>query len=116
MEPETMVVLATYESADVAQARASSLVERGLGATIEPADPGSGGPNGASWALRVLPDDATRAREVLGLPEVSLDEADEDEELTQSVRSVLIPVLLGIVVLVVVPLVAFFVSFKLSGG
>lgn len=124
MEPETMVVLATYESVDLAQANASSLVAHGLGATVEPSDeppversvepPDAGG--GGQWALRVLADDAVRARELLGLPEVARDQTDEGEELTRSVRSVLIPVLVGLSVLIIVPLVAFFVSFKLSGG
>ena len=66
----------------------------------------------------MLPDDRTRARELLGVPDTPGDEDDEDDshELTQGVRSVLLPVLIGIAALIVVPIVAFFVSYKLSGG
>jgi len=107
-----MIVVERYASADQARRMAASLVERGVGATVEPAS--SDGEPAEQWAVTVMPDDRARARELLGLAGVPDDEP--DEELARSVRSVLVPVLIGIVVLVTVPLIAFFVSYKLSGG
>ncbi len=63
----------------------------------------------------MLPTDADRAREMLGIAVTTLRDGDASE-LTRETRSVLIPVLVGAVVLLVVPLIAFFVTFKLSGG
>jgi hypothetical protein len=110
MEPDPMAVVATYETADDAKSQASSLVEHGLGATVEQSGDGR-------WTVAVLPGDRSRARELLGLPESPGDDLDDDgDELTRSVRSMLVPVLVGVGVLFLVPLIAFFVSYKLSGG
>jgi hypothetical protein len=110
MEPETMAVVVTYPTAEVANSNAAALVEHGLGAAVEATDDGA-------WAVTVLPDDRTRARELLGVPDPPSEDAEDDsDELTQGVRSFLLPVLIGISVLIVVPIVAFFVSYKLSGG
>ena len=114
MEPQPMIVVDRYESVDVARRTAASLVERGVGATVEPVTPDE--PDATErWAVTVMPDDRSRARELLGLRDDHVD-ADHDEQLTRSVRSVLIPVLVGAVVLLTVPLLAFLVSYKLSGG
>ncbi len=110
MEPETMAVVATYESPDEAKSNAASLVQQGLGAAVEAAGDGQ-------WTVTVLPGDRSRARELLGIPETPGEAGDDDsDELTRSVRTMLVPVLVGIMVLILVPLIAFFVSFKLSGG
>ena len=109
MEPETMAVVVNYDTEADANANAASLVEHGLGAAVEANDDGG-------WAVTVLPADRARAAELLGLPGPEDATADDSEELTRSVRSMLVPVLVGIAVLILVPLIAFFVSFKLSGG
>ncbi|HVN50246.1 MAG TPA: hypothetical protein VMT43_02375 [Acidimicrobiales bacterium] len=126
MEPAPMIVVERYASADEARRMAASLVERGVGATVEPVEPTGpvepAGPAGIDpvpqWAVTVMPDDRARARELLGLPPDAGPSEDGDDAggLTRSVRGMLLPVLIAIVVLVTVPLIAFFVSFKLSGG
>jgi len=115
MQPEPMIVVDRYPTADEARQHAAALVERGVGATVEPFEPDEGGGGPDEWVVTVMPDDRARARELLGLAPDGLP-VDETDELTRSVRTVLVPVLLGLVVLVTVPLLAFFVSFKLSGG
>ena len=110
-----MIVVERYASADQARRMAASLVERGVGATVEPASSGEGDQT-EQWAVTVMPDDRARARELLGLDHGDGPDDGREEELTRSVRAMLLPVLVGIVVLITVPLIAFFVSYKLSGG
>ncbi len=110
METDGLRVLQWYSSADDAQRAAGALVEHGIGAAVERA------PDDAQFGVALLPGDLDRGRQILGLPEENPAEADGDAQLRNSMRTVLIPVLLAAAVLVVVPLVAFFISFKLSGG
>jgi hypothetical protein len=114
MEPQPMIVVNRYDSVDVARRTAASLVERGLGATVEPITPSEPGAI-ERWAVTVMPGDRSRARELLGLRDDD-PEHDQTDELARSVRGILVPVLIGVVVLVAVPLLAFLLSFKLSGG
>ncbi len=121
-----MDVLQWYGTKREAHAAAATLIERGVGADveIEPAsvDLAAEGidsqvsHDGARFGVAVLAEDFRRAREVLGLPDAAEVLGDRDDEITRSVRSMWIPVLVAIAVLIVVPLLAFFVTFKLSGG
>jgi hypothetical protein len=109
VEPTGMTIIEQYPTAEAAQTQAAFLVERGVGATVE-TDPGSGQP-----ALAVLDDDAERAREVLGLALVERHDPSETE-LVSANRAWLIPVVLIGLALLVVPIIAFFVAFKVAGG
>ena len=128
MQPEgtadAMNVLAWYPSEGEARGAAATLVERGIGADVEPesidlAGEGIDGQvthEGGRYGVTVMADDDLRARQILGLPDASTVPGDRQDEVDGSVRSVLIPVLVAIAVLVTVPLLAFFITFKLSGG
>lgn len=102
-----MVVLEWFDAPGDASQAASMLVENGVGAVLDQDSPSRTG-------LAVLGSDAERARQILGLadpgPMVG------EDELKSMNRSWLVPVLVFCAVMLVVPLVAFFVSFKLSGG
>jgi hypothetical protein len=104
-----MTALQTYPSTEDAERAAASLVEHGMGATV-------GLDSSGQWEVSVLADDATRARQLLGVAEPVVSDDENEAELTAHTRSVLLPVLVGAAVLVIVPLIAFFVTFKLSGG
>ncbi len=105
--PSDMVVIEWFDAPGEASQAASMLVENGVGAVLDQDSPPRTG-------LAVLASDAERARQILGLedPEPTVGE----DELKSMNRSWLVPVLVFCAVMVVVPLVAFFVSFKLSGG
>jgi hypothetical protein len=109
MEPTGMSIIERYESLEVAQAQAAYLVEHGVGATIE-TDGGTG-----AHGLAVLSADQGRARQLLGLAELDPLEATETD-LIRANRPWLVPVLLIGLALFVIPVVAFFLAFKLSGG
>jgi len=95
-----------------ARARAASLVSQGIGAEVEHQTDAF--PLGA-YAVTVLPADAERARQVLGLEPVVDDDLD-DAQLTRSARAWLIPVLCLAAAFVIIPIAAFYVTFKLQGG
>ena len=103
-----MTVIEQYPTAQAAQGQAAFLVERGVGATVENDESGA-------FQIAVLEDDAERAREVLGLVDAERDEPTE-VELIGAARPWLVPVLLVGVALCVIPILAFLVTFKLSGG
>ncbi len=105
-----MTIIEHYPTLQAAEGQAAYLVERGVGATVgNPDDSGS-------FGLSVLTDDAERAREVLGLTE-AVERVDPTQvELIGAARPNLIPVLLIGVAMMVVPIVAFLVAFKLSSG
>ena len=105
--PPDLIVLEWFDALGDASQAASMLVENGVGAVLDQDSPPRTG-------LAVLGSDAERARQILGLadPEPTGDE----DELKSMNRSWLVPVLVFCAVMVVVPLVAFFMSFKLSGG
>jgi hypothetical protein len=109
MEPAGMTIIEHYGTPEAAQAQASLLVERGVGATVEP-ETATG-----AFSLAVLDDDAERARELLGLTPTERQEPSE-VDLIKANRPWLVPVLLVAVALFVIPVLAFMVAFKLSGG
>ncbi len=130
MEPQPtadgMNVLQWYATESEARLAAATLVERGVGADVE-TEPASlelategidsqVTHDGARFGVAVLADDDRRAREILGLASAAEVLGDRDDEITRSMRSILIPVLVAAVVLITIPLLAFFVTFKLSGG
>ncbi len=121
-----MNVLQWYASEAEARTAAATLIERGVGADVEtePASIELAGEgidsqvthDGARYGVAVLADHDRRAREILGLPDAETVLGDRDDEITRTVRSMLIPVLVAAAVLIVVPLLAFYITFKLSGG
>ena len=105
-----MTIIEHYPSMQAAEGQAAYLVERGVGATVgAPDDTGS-------FGLAVLAEDAERAREVLGLTVIEEREDPTQIELIGAARPSLIPVLLIGLAMMVVPIVAFLVAFKLSSG
>src|SRR4051812_4085954 len=103
-----LVVIQWLDAAADASQAAAHLVEHGVGAVID-----HGAPPRAGGA--VLGSEQGRARQILGLAEPT-PTGDEDEDLTGYARPWLVPVIVFAVALVVVPLAAFFIAFKLSGG
>ncbi len=127
LEPTSdgMNVLQWYPTEAEARAAAGMLLERGVVADVE-TEPDSVElaaegiesevtHDGARHGVAVRPVDDVRARQILGLPEAGELGADGEEEVG-TMRAMLIPVLVAMAVLVTVPLLAFFISFKLSGG
>jgi hypothetical protein len=104
--PADMVIIGWFDEPEDAHRAASALVENGVGAVLDQNSPRTG--------LAVLTSDSGRARQVLGLAEPKT--VADELELKATNRSLLVPVLICCVAMVVVPLVAFFVSFKLAGG
>jgi len=103
-----MTIIEQYPTAQAAQGQAALLGERGGGATVEADDRGA-------YAIAVLADDAERAREVLGLVETERQDPTEGE-LVGAARPWLVPVLLVGMAMCLIPIAAFFITFKLSGG
>jgi hypothetical protein len=124
--PDGMNVLQWYATEDEARRAAALLIERGIGADVEN-EPAAAElavegidsavtHDGARFGVAVLAHDDVRAREILGLPDAATVLGDTPEELTRTVRSMLVPVLIAAAVLIVVPLLAFFITVKVSGG
>jgi hypothetical protein len=108
METEGMTTVATYGAEDAARDAAASLVSHGVGATVEP--------GGYGFCVAVLDSDLPRAHQVLGIEPPPAQTEVSEAEMTRSMRVWLVPVLLLGTALLVVPVIAFLVSFKLSGG
>ncbi|MGZ4710313.1 MAG: hypothetical protein ACXWBN_16380 [Acidimicrobiales bacterium] len=109
MEPTGMTIIEHYGTREAAASQASYLVERGVGATVEP-EVATG-----AFSLAVLSADAERAREVLGLTQIQHEEPSESDLIAAN-RPWLVPVLLIVVALFVIPVLAFLAAFKLAGG
>jgi hypothetical protein len=105
-EAGNLVVIEWFDDDAAAHGAAAALVEQGIGAVLDDGSPPRTG-------LAVLPGEAARARELLGL---AAPEATGEGDLRTASRSWLVPALIFAVALVLVPLIAFFVSFKLAGG
>lgn len=103
---EPLAVAARYDTAEQAREAAETLILRGIGAMTEV----EGGPEG-SHAVMVVPAQTGKAREILGL-------ADETEPAPEPPKRRQLAYVLAIfgVALIVLPLLAFFVSYKLAGG
>jgi hypothetical protein len=100
-------IVARYHLEDDANAAAETLVLRGLGAIVETRTD-----HEAAFTLVAVSGDADRARALLGLPAV-----EDDEPLRPPSKSNLFWVgAIFIAAMVILPALAFFVSFKLSGG
>jgi hypothetical protein len=110
MDGDDLSLLQWYDTSEEAQRAASVLVEHGIGAVVEPA------PDIARFGVALLPGDVARGRELLGLPEPESELVDDENVLRRSNRGLLIPVVVAAAVLLIVPLLAFFISFKLTGG
>jgi hypothetical protein len=96
-----------------ANAHAATLVGQGIGASVtRQADTFPGG----AYVVSVLPADVLRARQVLGLADPGEVDHPDEAELRRSVRDLLVPVLVIGGLFVLVPIVAFLISFKLQGG
>jgi hypothetical protein len=100
-------IVARYHVEDDAKAAAETLLLGGLGAIVETQTD-----HQAAFTLVVVPDDADRARALLGLPPV-----DKAEPLRPPAKSNLFWIgAIFIAAMVILPAIAFFVSFKISGG
>ena len=111
---QTMMEIERHTLESDARARAASLVSQGIGADVD--RQADAFPEGA-YVVTVLPADAVRARQVLGLQEPPTDDDELDEaELTRSVRGWLIPVLALAAAFVIIPIAAFYITYKLQGG
>jgi hypothetical protein len=108
---EGLTIVLHTETEAAAQQAATTLVERGIGAEVVP-----GGGGETRFAVAVLLADSPRACDLLGVERQQQDDDDTDQQLTRSTRNMLIPVLIGIAAFLIVPLLAFLISFKLSGG
>jgi hypothetical protein len=104
-----MRIIDHHDSLEAAESQAAYLVERGVGATVEP-DGATG-----SHGVAVLSGDVSRAREVLGLDQVESQDLTETELISAN-RPWLVPVLMIALALFIIPVVAFFFAFKISGG
>ncbi|MEI7592313.1 MAG: hypothetical protein WCK41_03750 [Actinomycetes bacterium] len=102
-----MVVIEWFDDKADASRSATSLVERGIAAVLDETSPSRVG-------VSVLALDVSRACELLGL--IPLDDTRDDAALKRVGRPWLVPVLVFGLAMILVPLLAFFVSFKLSGG
>lgn len=105
-----------YATEDEARAAAETLVLRGIGASWEEADepPAEGMP--AGYFVVVADGEATRAREVLGVPEP---EPSAEALAARAKRGRPQWLYVGgifLVAMIVIPVIAFYVSFKLAGG
>jgi hypothetical protein len=99
-------VVARYQVDDEARQAVETLTLRGIGAMSERQDHPQ-----APFAVLVVPGETSRAREVLGLPQAA------SADPVPSRRPQLIWVLaVFVAALIILPVIAFFVSFKLSGG
>jgi hypothetical protein len=105
---EALAEVARFDTSEEARRAAETLVLRGVGAVTEPRD----GPE-AGFALLVVPEVAPQAAEILGLSPKAV----TDLESPRPPRPQLLYVLAVFgAALILLPLLAFFVSFKLSGG
>ncbi|MEJ5256440.1 MAG: hypothetical protein WHS89_13935 [Acidimicrobiales bacterium] len=105
--------IARFGTEDEVREVVATLVERGIGATWEPTpvpDPETGM---STFTLLVVPGDGARARELLGLAP-----GGDDEPTGRWRRLPQWAYLLAIFVaaLIIIPAIAFFVSYKLAGG
>lgn len=103
--------IARFATEDEARRAVETLVEQGIGATWEPTpvpDPETGL---STFTLLVVPGDGSRARELLGLPPV-----EGDEPPSRRLPQWAYVVAIFVAALIIIPTIAFFVSFKLAGG
>lgn len=101
--PELVEVTRCATVAEAEQA-VEALVVAGIGALA------------SGTAVLVVPDDRRRAREVLGLPDDEPGPPPEELARLARRRQVLLVLAIFAVAMVVIPLVAGFVSYKLAGG
>jgi hypothetical protein len=105
---EPLAEVARFDSADEARRAAEKLVMRGVGVVTEPRDEPDPG-----FAILVVPEVSPQAAEILGL---SPERVATTEALPPRRPQLLMILAVFGVALVVLPLLAFFLSFKLSGG
>jgi hypothetical protein len=113
---QSFEIAARYETDDAARQAVESLTVRGVGATWEERAT-TDGSSTANYAVLVVPGDASRAREILGVGTVSEDTATTASSPADARRRQLFWVLVVFgIAMIVVPAIAFYVTFKLSGG
>lgn len=108
---EPAVQFATEEEARTA---VEMLLLRGLGATYEPADAPAAAGLPIGFYVVVAEGEAPRARQILEVPEPEPEPG--DPQARKKVPQWVYVVLVFGVAMIVVPLIAFYVSFKLAGG
>jgi hypothetical protein len=111
MPSEGYETAAWYEIEPDARAAAETLTLRGVGATWEPS-----GADPPGYHLVVVEGDAVRARAILGVAEPEPDAAAMVERRRRERPQWLYALLIVLGALVVIPLVAFYFSYKLAGG
>jgi hypothetical protein len=102
---------ATYGTEPEVRAAVETLTMRGIGATWEPSGDGP-----SAYHLVVVEGAAVRARAVLGVAEPEPDAAGMVERRWRERPQWLYAVFIVLGALVVIPLVAFYLSYKLAGG
>jgi hypothetical protein len=103
------------EFATDAEARQAveTLILEGVGATWEPVGTRDGVVDPSSFRVLVVPVDLPKASRVLGLPEPDVVDDEGEEPLIP--EWVYVVAIVG-AAMIIIPLIAFFVSFKISGG
>jgi hypothetical protein len=113
---QSFEVAARYETDDDARQAVEALTLRGVGATWEQRSSPDSASTGGDFAVLVVPGEASRAREILGFaapPERDSTSPSAASERRKQIFWVL--VVFGLA-MIIIPAIAFFVSFKLSGG
>jgi hypothetical protein len=113
---QSFEIAARYESDDEAREAVEALTLGGVGATWESRATPDAADTGGEFAVLVVPGEAVRAREILGFaaaPDGAGPSAAQKEDRRKQLFWVLL--VFGLA-MIVVPAIAFFVSFKLSGG
>jgi hypothetical protein len=109
-----MEIAARYETDDGARAAVETLTLRGVGATWEERSSPDAASTGGAFAVLVVPGEAARAREILGFAPPP-DDATSASGVDRRKQVFWVLVVFGLA-MIIVPAIAFFVSYKLSGG
>jgi hypothetical protein len=105
--------IATYPTEREAREAVEALTMRGIGATWQPSEGEATSDRPPSFDLLVVQGDGVRACQVLGLPEP--DEPDAEEGRAAIPDWVWVAAIF-LAALIILPALAFFVTYRLSGG
>ena len=103
---EPLAVAARYDTEEEARRAVETLILRGVGAMSEQRDE-----PGPPHVVLVVPGETRHASEILGLPDLG----EPEPEPVRRPQLVWILAIFG-AALIILPLLAFFLSFKLAGG
>jgi hypothetical protein len=105
--------IATYPTEREAREAVQALTTQGIGATWRQSDLDATPDRVPAFDLLVVPGDGARACQVLGLPEPDVADADEGRP---AIPDWVWVAAIFLAALIVLPALAFLVSYKLSGG